>query len=297
MTLRLGLLALLFAGVAAPLNAADDVKIEPDVVYGHKDGMALTFDVVRPPKPNGAAVLWIQSGGWYSNWAEPRSLLPNCLPLLGKGFTVFIVRHGSAPKYAIPEVVEDVRRSVRFIRMRAKDLGVDPDRLGVMGGSAGGHLALVLATTADDGDPGAKDEVLKQSSRVAAAVALFPPTDISDWVSNPPEAIKRIPALKPPLTFDEKKAPDYSPLLHVSDKTAPVLLIHGDKDELVPVEHSRKMRAALEKAKVANKLVVVEGAGHGFSPTQNQDVVRPALLEWFETHLVGKKGGGAPPPR
>jgi acetyl esterase/lipase len=271
------------------LRAADQPQIKADVVYGHKDGMALTFDVVSPAKPNGAGVLWIQSGGWYSNWVDPKVWAGMAKPFLDEGYTVFIVRHGSAPRYTIPEATEDVRRSVRFIRLKAKDFGVDAERLGVLGGSAGGHLALMLATTADDGDPKAKDEVLQTSDRVACAVALFPPTDISTWADDPPEAIKKIPALKPPLTFDAKKAPDYSPLLKVSAKTAPVCMIHGDKDELVPIEHSRKMADALDKAKVPYKLVVVEGAGHGFNDKQNKEQVAPAMLAWFNRHLVEKK--------
>jgi acetyl esterase/lipase len=287
--LRLAGLPLLLAFLVLPLRADDDVRIDPDVVYGHKDGLALTFDVIKPAKANGAGILWIQSGGWYSTWVDPKGLLPAVKPFVDKGYTVFIVRHGSAPKYAVPEAVEDVRRSVRFIRHDAKKLGVDADRLGVLGGSAGGHLSLMLATTADDGDPAAKDEVLRKSDRVAAVVALYPPTDISDWVTNPPEAIKKIAALKPPLTFDPKKAPEVSPLLHVSAKTAPTLLIHGDKDELVPIEHSRKMIAALDKAKVDAKLVTIEGAGHGFNNKQNQEVVFPAMIDWFDKHLAVKK--------
>jgi acetyl esterase/lipase len=285
-----GLAILFFVFVSGTsLRAADEPQVVPDVVYGHKDGMALTFDVIKPAKPNGAGILWIQSGGWYSTWVDPKGWPVVAKPFLDKGWTVFIVRHGSAPKYTIPEATDDVRRSVRFIRMKAKDFAVDPERLGVLGGSAGGHLSLMLATTADEGDPKAKDDVLKQSDRVAAVVALYPPTDISTWVDNPPEAIKKLPQLKPPLTFDAKKAPDYSPLLKVTDKTAPTLLIHGDKDELVTIDHSKKMIEALEKAKVPSKLVVIEGAGHGFSPKQNTDQVAPAMMEWFEKHLAEKK--------
>jgi acetyl esterase/lipase len=288
-TLRL-LAVLSLVGLGIPLlRAGEEVKIQPDVVYGHKDGLALTFDVIKPAAANGAGILWLQSGGWYSTWVDPKGWPTAAKHFLDKGFTVFIVRHGSAPKYTIPEATEDVRRSVRFIRMKAKEFGVDPQRLGVTGGSAGGHLSLMLATTGDDGDPRAKDEVLKQSSRVAAAVALFPPTDIRGWTSDPPEAIKKIPTLKPPLSFDEKKTPDYSPALKVTDQTAPSLLIHGDKDELVPIEHSRKMLEALEKAKAIGKLVVVEGAAHGFSDKQNRELVRPAMLDWFEKHLAAKK--------
>jgi acetyl esterase/lipase len=283
-TLRLLAALLVIAAVDARLRAADDVQIQPDVVYGHKDGMALTFDVLRPAKANGSGVLFIQSGGWYSPWIEPKQLVAASQPLLTKGITVFIVRHGSAPKYAVPDAVADMRRSVRVIRLRAKDFGVDADRLGAFGGSAGGHLALMLATTADDGDPKNKDEVLRQSNRIAAAVALFPPTDLRGWVKNPPEAIKKAPILKPPLTFDESKEKDCSPLLFVTAKTAPTLLIHGDKDELVPISHSKNIMAAFEKEKVDSKLLVIEGAAHGFNGEQNKTVV-PAMVEWFEKHL------------
>jgi acetyl esterase/lipase len=294
---RLRPLALMpvIALLTGTLPAADDVQIQADVVYGHKDGMALTFDVLKPAKPNGAGVLFIQSGGWYSPWVEPKQLIPSSQPFLSKGITVFIVRHGSAPKYAVPDAVADLRRSVRFIRLRAKDHGVDADRLGALGGSAGGHLALMLAPTADDGDPKAKDEVLRQSNRIATAVALFPPTDLRGWVKDPPAEIKKHPGLKPPLTFDEAKEKEVSPLLHVTAKTAPTLLIHGDKDELVPLSHSKNIMAAFEKEKVDSKLVVIEGAAHGFSAKQNQTLVVPAMVDWFEKHLVAAKPSKATP--
>lgn len=280
------LCVLWFALFPVVAHCADEVKIQPDVVYGHKDGMALTFDVLTPPKANGAAVLWIQSGGWYSGWVDPKNFLVAGKPYLDKGFTLIIVRHGSAPKFAVPDAVADVRRCVRFIRMQAKELGVDPERLGVTGGSAGGHLTLMLATTGDEGDPSAQDVVLRQSSRIRAAVALYPPTDISTWVDDPPEEIKKIPALKPPLTFDAKLAPQLSPLLHASKSTAPTLMIHGDKDLLVPIEHSQNMQAALEREGATSELLTIEGAAHGFSQEQNQKVVIPAMVGWFEKHLA-----------
>jgi acetyl esterase/lipase len=261
-----------------PASAADAVKIDADVVYGHKDGLALTFDVIRPEKSNGAGVLWIQSGGWYSGWSDPKGFLKSGKHFLDRGFTLFIVRHGSSPRYAVPDAIADVKLAARVIRAKARDFSVDPDRLGVIGGSAGGHLSLMLSTSSDE------------AGRVAAVVALFPPTDLRGWVNDPPEVIRKIPSLKPSLTFDAKKEPDCSPLLKVTAKSAPTLFIHGDKDELVPISHSKNMLAALEKEKVPAKLLVVEGAGHGFNGKQNDELVNPAILHWFETHLGSKKG-------
>ncbi|MBX3441078.1 MAG: alpha/beta hydrolase [Planctomyces sp.] len=279
---------LLLAACLAPqarLLAAAEPIITEDVVYGHKDGMALTFDVLQPEQPNGAGVMFIQSGGWYSPWAPPKSLIPVSQPLLDQGLTVFIVRHGSAPRYTIPEIVPDVRRAVRVIRQHASRWDVDPNRLGALGGSAGGHLALMLATTGDDGDPSASDPALKHSSRIAAAVAFFPPTDIRGWTTDPPEIIKSIPTLKPPLTFDADLEDDFSPLLHVGPQTAPVLLIHGDQDELVPISHSLNIMPAFEQHGVDSRLLTIEGAAHGFNAEQNK-VVIPAMVDWFVTRLA-----------
>lgn len=266
---------------------AEPPTIKSDVVYGHKDGMALTFDVLVPGKPNGAGILFLQSGGWYSNWSPPQKLLPACQPLLDRGFTVFCVYHGSAPRYVVPEAVADVRRAARFIRLHAAEYGVQPDRLGALGGSAGGHLTLMLATTGDDGDPKAADEVLRQSNRIAAAVAMYPPTDLRGWTTHPPEAIGKIAQLKPPLTFPAEQESAVSPLLHVAADSPPICLIHGDKDELVSVEHSHKLHARLKEVGRPNRLLVIEGAGHSFNASHYAIAV-PAMIEWFEKHLSGK---------
>jgi acetyl esterase/lipase len=264
---------------------ADDVTIRHDVVYGHKDGLALTFDVLAPPNANGAAVLSLQSGGWYSNWAPPEKRIDSNRPLLNEGITVLIVHHGSAPKYAVPDAVADVRRCVRFVRMNAGELGIDPARIGVIGGSAGGHLTLMLATTGDDGDPQAEDPVLRQSSRISCGVSYYPPTDLRGWTTNPPEMIKKEPLLGPPLEFDADLEDDVSPLLHVTSDDAPVLMIHGDLDKLVPVSHSQNIVPKFEEAKVGSELLVVTGAKHGYSDEQKKTIVVPAMVKWFKEHL------------
>lgn len=288
MRFNLRLPAVALAVLIPSLVPAGDVAIRSDVVYGHKDGMALTFDVLTPADATGAAVLFLQSGGWYSNYQPPERLIPISRPLLDKGLTVLIVRHGSAPRYAVPDAVADVRRCVRFVRMQANDLGIDHNRLGVLGGSAGGHLTLMLATTGDDGDPDAMEPVLKHASRVRCGVAYFPPTDLRGWTTNPPAIVAGIPALKPPLSFAADLEESVSPLLHVTPDDAPVLLIHGDKDELVPIAHSRNILPKFEEANVGSELLVIEGAAHGFNEEQNRKTVIPAMVDWFARHLAAE---------
>jgi acetyl esterase/lipase len=271
-------------GMASPA-AADDPKILADEVYGHKDGMALTFDVITPADANGAAVMHLQSGGWYSTWNEPANLIPASTPMLNEGITVFIVRHGSAPRFQVPDAVADVRRCVRFIRMNADDYGIDPERIGVLGGSAGGHLTLMLATTGDDGDPGNADPVLRASSRIACGVSLYPPTDLRGWTTDPPPAIAAVPGLEPPLDFDASLEESVSPILHVTEDDAPVIIIHGDLDELVPISHANNIMPVLEEAGVTSELLVIEGAAHGFDQQQNEELVLPAMMGWYKTHL------------
>ena len=275
---------LLIAWSAAGAARAADVKITPDVVYGHKFGMALTFDVFAPAEnSNGAGLLFMVSGGWYSRWTPPESALARFQPLTDKGFTVFAVRHGSSPKFSIPEAVEDVRRGVRFIRQNAERFHVDADRLGVFGASAGGHLSLMLGTAADEGNPKANDPVLRTSDRVQAVVAWVAPTDLQIMVWN---AEGHLPAYEryPALDLELPAAKSHSPLLHVTADDAPTLLIVGDKDELVPMKHSQNIQAAFEKAKVPSRLLVLEGAGHGFRG-EHLDRAVSEMAAWFEKHL------------
>ena len=274
---------MMVAVITQPARA--DVTITPDVVYGHKLGLAMTCDVYTPTeKANGAAVLFMVSGGWYSNWAPPEQSEFMFKPLTDTGFTVFAVRHGSSPKFSIAEAVSDVRRSVRFIRLNAEKFKIDPNRIGVYGMSAGGHLSLMLGTASDEGDPKAKDPVDKVSDRVNAVVAYVAPTDLRIMAKDAPD---RLPAYArfPALDIDAKTAEPDSPLLHVTSDDAPTLLLAGDKDDLVPVDHSRNIQAAYEKANVKSQLIEFKGAGHGF---QGEDAKKSTedMVAWFVTHLA-----------
>ena len=300
MTVRTIPLALLLAIVitysARAQTSESKITIEPDVVYGHKDGLAMTMDVYRPAEPNGAAILFMMSGGWFSRWAPPEQTQVRFQPYLEQGFSMIAVRHGSSPKYTIPEIVPDVRRAVRFVRKHADRWQLDPDRLGVMGGSAGGHLALMLGTTGDDGVADATDELDKSSSRVAAVVALVPPTDLRVAVWDAPESLpayRNFPALDLPL----EQAGQYSPLAQVTPEDAPALVIMGGKDDLVPPRHGQWIAEAFQRENVDHKLIILPEAGHGLGGEQNQQTVLREALEWFDAHLSAGRSGLRPDPQ
>lgn len=253
---------------------ANEPTVRTDLVYGHKDGMALTMDLFEPSaEPNGVGLMLMVSGGWVSAWSPPEKLRPMIEPFLKAGYRVFAVRHGSSPKYLIPEIVKDVRLAHKHVHEHASEYKIDPKRIGVFGFSAGGHLSLMLGTTSNSeaGD----------RPRIAAVAAVFPPTDLRPYVDPANPLREQFPALK----FDVEKGSEYSPLLQISKDDAPIILVHGDRDELVPIWHSEKMEEALKKESVAAELVVIPGAAHGFNAEGNRKMYE-AMLTWFDRHLL-----------
>jgi acetyl esterase/lipase len=303
---------LAFAPVPSPgqTPAAADASFtrREDVIYGRKFGTALTMDVFTPKQgANGAGVVFAVSGGWFS---DHRGIpVPNITELVKRGYIVFAVVHGSQPRFTIPEVVEDMRRSVRYVRHHAKDLGIDADRLGVTGGSAGGHLSLMLGTTGADGDPKAADPVDRASSRVRAVGCFFPPTDFLNYGEKGKVALGRntLEAFKAPFDFveldpitrsfnlvlDEGKRREVgkkiSPVYHVAKDSAPSLIIHGDVDKLVPIQQAEAIVAKFKEAGVPAELVVKKGAGHGW-PDLGKDMA--TIADWFDKHLPTKTEAG-----
>lgn len=277
--------ALLFLALFNAAHADKDaVRIESDIVYGHKDGLAMTLDAYMPgDAPNGAAVLFIVSGGWRSAWFPPERSMAVFEPFLDAGYTVFRVRHGSSPRYGIPDAISDVTRAVRFIRLEADRFSIDPERLAAIGNSAGGHLALILGTQGDDGRSEG-DAVERMASRVAAVVAWVPPTDLTIAVWDAPESLpvyRRFPALDLPLD----QARQHSPLFSATADDAPALMLMGGADELVPAFHGERMAEAFEREGVQHELVVFDDAGHSLGGEANAERVLALTLDWLDRHL------------
>lgn len=268
-----------------------------DIVYGHKDGLALTLDVLEPiQNPNGLGLILVSSGSWSSRKSdipeEAQRRLDNdhwAQGLLKGGFTLFVVRHGSSPRYAVPEMIPDMNRSVRFVRAIARRFGTDPDHLGITSGSSGGHLALMAAMTADDGKLDAKDPIERISSRVQCVVAWFPPTDMINW--GGPASYKMIEFARPgffkrilgEVKEIEPQLKAISPIYLVTKEAPPLLLIHGDSDKTVPLQQSEIMKDKYEEMGLPVKLVVQPGGGHSSWPGVMDQY--PTVWAWFNKYL------------
>src|SRR5437762_9004553 len=142
--LSIGLLLLLAGAAATESQGQTGFRRIEDVIYSRKFGTALTLDVFQPENPNGFGILFMVSGGFFSSHeAIDRN---GYQPYLERGYTIFAIVHGSQPKFTIPEIELDIHRAVRFVRHNAVKYKINPDQLGITGGSAGGHLSLTLGT-------------------------------------------------------------------------------------------------------------------------------------------------------
>jgi acetyl esterase/lipase len=275
-----------------------------DVIYGRKHGTALTLDVFAPSKDaNGLGLIWVISASWRSSHEAIRPQFAQVF--LDRGYTVFAVVHGSQPRFSIPEMIQDLHRAVRFVRSRAAEFHIDPDRIGIYGASAGGHLSLMMATAGATGDPNANDPVDRESSRVQAVACFFPPTDFLNYGRPGNVMLGRRPGAgsRPAFEFaefdnetkafvpvtDEQKLLEIgrqiSPAHHVSADDPPLWIMHGDADPLVPLQQSELIVGKFKEAGVTAELVVKPGGAH---PWPGIDKDFPLLADWFDKYLAKK---------
>ncbi len=294
--IRVGLVTLLTVVVVVGIAAAGlwwyfhpPFEGTDGVVYTQRHGHELTFDFVRPARPNGLGIVVMVSGGWRSN---PDGFQPWMVaPLLRRGYTVFAVSHLSQPEATVMEIVEDVNRAVRFIRHHAGRYGIDPSRIGVTGGSAGGHLSLMLATRGGPGAPDANDPVDRESSAVQAAAIFFPVTDLLNLGQStenpgdggPPKSfVKAFGPNSKDLAVWKEIGREMSPIYHVTAGLPPVLIVHGDADTLTPLEQSEWFVTRVREAGGTIELGVRPGKKHGW-PTMFWDIRQ--FGKWFDRYL------------
>ena len=233
------------------------------------------------------------SGGWYSSHEAVDG--NGYQPYLSRGYTIFAVVHGSNPKFQIPEVTQDVHRAVRFIRSKAAKYGIDPNKLGVTGGSAGGHLSLTLGTQGTKGKPDAKDPIDRESSAVQCVACFFPPTDFLNYGQPGEDAVGVGTLVNFKTAFGPRSdtpegrqtlGKEISPIYFITPNLPPTLIIHGDADKLVPIQQAESFVKQAQAAGAKAKLITKAGKVHGW-PEMSQDMA--TLADWFDEHLRGIK--------
>jgi acetyl esterase/lipase len=277
-------------------------SVTPDLVYGEAKDQQLQLDVFVPNgkgrfdylKPGdsgkGLGLIDCISGGWNSRRArqEEHERAGVFKVFCARGYTVFAIRPGSLPDFTALEMVENLRRGIRWVKAHAAEYGIDPNRLGLLGASAGGHLSTLTMLSVEPADPAAADPLLRFDTSVKAVSVFFPPTDFLNWNGKPMNYDR-----EPALIFSggiEGKSEEQlraamlsiSPARLVRGKTPPLFLIHGDADPIVPLQQSQVMVDAMKAAANEVSLYVKAGGGH-FWLTIPEEII--LMADWFDKHL------------
>lgn len=252
--------------LALPIAGGEaKIKSEKKIVYGKGDDVDLELDLAMPAEGKGPfpAIICIHGGGWKAG--NRKDLIGLTEHFAKNGFVAVTISYRFAPKYKFPAQIEDCKASVRWLRANADKYKINPDRIGAVGFSAGGHLSCLLGAADEKAGLEGKGGNPKQSTRIQAVVSFFGPTDFTDktW-SKEVENIFFVPFLGG--TYEEKKElyRQCSPLVYCTKDAPPFLFFHGDKDKLVGIEQSEKMAKKLTGLGVSAEMVAMPGDGHGW---------------------------------
>lgn len=279
------------AGPAVP----GGVRALRDVEYAKVDGKPLALDIYLPKAPAKPlpVIVWIHGGGWRAGSKEHCPAVPQS----ARGYAVVSINYRLTDVAPFPAQIYDCKGAIRWLRAHAKEYNIDPDRIGVWGSSAGGHLVALLGTSGGvkevEGDVGGNRGY---SSRVQAVCDFCGPASFreQDFANDPRakskagnEAVTKL--FGGPLVENRDKARMASPVEYASKDDPPFLIVHGGSDPLVNPKHSELLTAALKKAGVDVTLHIVPKAGHGVgSPETNK-----LAAEFFDRHLKGATGESA----
>ncbi len=270
------------------LRAGEEVQFDTGLEYSRPEGVSLQLNMARPKNPKGPlpCILCIHGGGFRAGKRESYDNLVRTLA--GEGFAAVTISYRLAPQYRFPAAVHDTKAAVRWLRANATRYGIDPQRIGVTGGSAGGHLAQFLGVTGDvkefegeGGNPGV-------SSRVNCVVNVYGPSDFTKSYGKSVDAAEVLPLfLGGNLETALQAHIRSSPLNWVSPNAAPTLCIHGTEDKYVAHEQAVWLVERLKHCGVEAELLTLQGAGHGFKGKDAETADR-ALVAFFNRRLKSK---------
>lgn len=268
-----------------------DFDQQMNVVYAERDGVGLILDLFTPVgASNGRGVVNVVSGAFFSGRENIRDLTDMGMygALCRHGYTVFAVRPGSTGRWTVPEMREHCRLGLRWAKARAAEFGIDPDRMGITGVSAGGYLTCLTALSPVEGDPDADDPLERLDTRVAAVGAICPPVNLVSFLSSPKgrkQVVEWVYGRADVGVADdvlERLAQEYSPLMLAGSAVPPFVFFHADGDDVVPVAESEKMHAALQQAGADSTLHIIKSDEHVWTGIP-ADMER--LADWFDEKL------------
>jgi acetyl esterase/lipase len=272
-----------------------DTEIQRDLVYKRINGRALGLDLYSPSKPSGPlpVIIWLHGGGWSKGRKEGHS---PAVTLVDDGYAVASVDYRLTGVAPFPAQIEDCKAAVRWLRANASKYNLDPDRIGVWGFSAGGHLAALLGTSGGVKELEGNGDNMSYSSRVQAVCVVSGPGDLLQLYRDAtgPSGAEMNPKVKPalealigvPVEENKTKAMAASPISYVSKDDPPFLIIQGENDVTVPVSLTQSFFAALEAAGVDATLEIDTGRGHGVGGPKFE----PMIKEFFDKHLRSDQG-------
>ncbi|OAI47511.1 hypothetical protein AYO44_09365 [Planctomycetaceae bacterium SCGC AG-212-F19] len=262
----------------------DTVELVRDLEYGKGGDRALKLHILRPksaPKEAMPVLVWIHGGGWQAGNKDSGIRL--LTRFAERGYFCASIEYRFSQEAVFPAQIEDCKCAIRFLRARAKEYNLDPDRIGVWGASAGGHLVALLGTSANVKELEGKGGWPEHSSRVQAVCDYCGPADFLKWADKSHPAVVKL--FGGPVSEKKDLAAKASPVTHISKDLPPILIVHGDEDKIVPLDQSESLLAVLKKAGADATLHVVKGGGHGFGGPEIDKLVD----DFFDKHLKAGK--------
>lgn len=276
------------------------MELELDIPYAATDNPRQRLDLMLPKQRSGdellPVIVFIHGGGWQNG--DKRGGLGRLAPLVTGGeYAGVSVGYRLTDEASWPAQIHDCKAAIRWIRANAKKYRLDPDRIGVWGTSAGGHLVAMLGTSGDvaelEGDLG---EHTGTSSRVQCVVDFFGPSDFLSMGDRPSRINHNAPnspegkLLGGPVQERKEVARSASPVSYVTKDDPPFLILHGTEDNVVPYQQSVRLTDMLKGAGVDATLVTVEGGGHGFPDAEPLERVRAFLARELRSQKVEVSG-------
>lgn len=300
---------MMFAMHAAESGPASNMRVTTEVAFlasGRTEKLDVYEPATRAPGVRSPAVVWIHGGGWVGGTKNEARAKQVCTTLVNAGYVALSIDYKLGDG-SWPQSLHDCKNAVRYLRANAAKYGIDPERIAVAGGSAGGHLSLMVGLTAGKAEfepTGAATPYPGVSSAVRCVINLY---GITDLVTTGEVDAKGAPTATRTLMEKSLKAfnaantsdavlRNASPVHHVTKTSVPILSLHGDSDPTVDHAQSEKLAKVLTQHGVPNELVVLPGIGHTFDLASWQQKplprdLRPVALAFLEKHLgaAGKK--------